>query len=167
MENIKILPAYDHQNEIRELFSEYTEMLFEGDIRLKEYLAMQHYDEEVRNLEMKYGLPEGRLYIVYCGGEPAGCAGIRKVDEENCEMKRLYVRPKFRGQSIGRMLIEQLINDAGEIGYSHVVLDTLPFLKSAIRLYRSCGFHEIERYNDSPVDTSVYMGFDLDQISNR
>ena len=80
---------------------------------------------------------------------------------QNCEMKRLYVRPKFRGQKIGNLLVEKIINDAKKIGYSHMLLDTLPFLKSAIHMYKKYGFYEINSYNDSPMDTSIYMKLDL------
>lgn len=76
-------------------------------------------------------------------------------------MKRLYVRPCFRGQGIGDILIRQIIKDAKEIGYRHMLLDTLPFLQSAIHMYRKYGFYEIESYNDSPMDASIYMRLDL------
>ena len=76
-------------------------------------------------------------------------------------MKRLYVRPEFRGKRLGNILVEKIIADAKEIGYSYMLLDTLPFLQSAIRMYKKFGFYEIERYNDSPMDTSIYMKLDL------
>lgn len=159
--NINTIPAYDHSAEIRELFSEYTEMLIEGDSSFKEYLDIQNYDEEINHLEDKYGLPEGRLYITYCNGEPAGCIALRKIDEMNCEMKRLYVRPAFRDQHIGFQLVKRIIDDAKEIGYSYMLLDTLPFLKDALRMYKDFGFYEISRYNNSPMDTSIYMKLEL------
>ena len=76
-------------------------------------------------------------------------------------MKRLYVRPQFRGKHIGDQLIEKIIADAKEIGYSYMLLDTLPFLESAIYLYKKYGFYEIESYNDSPMSTSIYMKLEL------
>lgn len=76
-------------------------------------------------------------------------------------MKRLYVRPAFRGKRIGILLINKILSDAREIGYSHVLLDTLPFLESAIRMYKRFGFYEVESYNDSPMDSSIYMRLDL------
>lgn len=76
-------------------------------------------------------------------------------------MKRLFVRPSFRGKQIGNQLIQQIINDAKEIGYSYMLLDTLPFLKNAIHMYKKWGFYEIESYNDSPMSTSIYMKLDL------
>lgn len=143
------------------LFSEYTDMLIAGDSSFQKYLAVQHYDEELAQLETKYGLPDGRLYLAYCDGEPAGCIGLRKIDDENCEMKRLYVRSQFRGQGIGDQLVRTILADAKEIGYSHMLLDTLPFLESALQMYRKFGFYEIESYNDSPMSSSIFMRLDL------
>ncbi len=159
--NVKIVPAYQYPQEVGILFSEYTDMLISGDSSFKKYLDIQHYDEEIEHLEIKYGMPHGRLYIAYCNRELAGCIGLRKIDEQNCEMKRLYVRPQFRGKQIGNQLISKVITDAKEIGYSHMLLDTLPFLQSAIHMYRKYGFYEIDSYNDSPMTTSIYMKLDL------
>ena len=159
--SIKILPAYDFPEEIKLLFSEYTDILIEGDPSFKEYLEIQNYDDELKYLEKKYGLPYGRLYLVYYNNEVAGCIGLKKIDKKNCEMKRLYVRPKFRGKQIGEQLIEKIIKAAKEIGYSYMLLDTLPFLKGAIYLYKKYGFYEIASYNNSPMDTSIYMKLDL------
>lgn len=158
---LKILPAYEYPEEIRTLFCEYTALLIAGDGTFKEYLAVQNYDEEIRHLSRKYGLPGGRLYIAFYDGEAAGCVGLRKIDEKNCELKRLYVRSAFRGKHIGNTLIQQIIKDAKEIGYSHILLDTLPFLTSALCLYKACGFYEIPSYNNSPMSTSIYMKRDL------
>ena len=148
---IKMVYAYNHTEEVSQLFTEYTDMLIENDSSFQKYLDIQNYSDEMEHLESKYGLPEGRLYLVYCDEELAGCIGLRKIDNQNCEMKRLYVRPKFRGRK----------DDAKKIGYSHMLLDTLPFLKSAIHMYKKYGFYEIDSYNDSPMDTSIYMKLDL------
>lgn len=158
---IEIVPAYNHQQEIKALFSEYTDMLIAGDSSFQKYLDIQHYDEEVNHLEMKYGTPYGRLYLAYCNGHAAGCIGLRKMDEQNCEMKRLYVRPQFRGNKIGEQLVRKIIMDAKEIGYTGMLLDTLPFLESAILMYKKFGFYTIECYNNSPISTSIFMKLDL------
>lgn len=159
--DIKIISAYDYPEEVGILFSEYTKMLIAGDSSFQKYLDIQHYDDEIKHLEIKYGLPYGRLYLAYCGGQLAGCIGLRKIDGKNCEMKRLYVRPRFRGKQIGNQLVRKIIEDAKEIGYSHMLLDTLPFLESAVHMYQKYGFYEIESYNDSPMSTSIYMRLDL------
>lgn len=91
----------------------------------------------------------------------AGCIGLRKIDDQTCEMKRLYIRPEFRGKKLGNVLVEKIIADAREIGYSYMLLDTLPFLQSAIHIYKKFGFYEIESYNDSPMAASIYMKLDL------
>jgi len=160
--DVKIVPAYDHPQEVKALFGEYTAMLVEGDPGFQEYLDLQNYDEETEHLEAKYGRPYGRLYLAYIDGEPAGCIGLKKIDEESCEMKRLYVRPAFRSRGLGRILVQKIIDDGKEIGYQRMMLDTLPFLKSAVRLYREFGFYEIKRYNDSPMDTSIFMELNLE-----
>lgn len=159
--SIELKLAYDYKEEVKTLFSEYTDMLINGDGSFKEYLAIQNYDEELEHLDNKYGTPWGRLYLAYYEGELAGCIGLRKIDEINCEMKRLYVRPQFRGKRIGEHLVKHIIKEAKLIGYSQMLLDTLPFLQSAIHMYKKYGFYEIESYNDSPMDTSIYMKLDL------
>lgn len=159
--DIRIVPAYEQREEINILFSEYINMLITNDESFQKYLDIQNYDEEVKHLESKYGMPDGRLYLAYCDEGLAGCIGLRKINNQNCEMKRLYVRPEFRGKKLGSILIEKIIGDAREIGYSYMLLDTLPFLQSAIHMYKKFGFYEIESYNNSPMDTSIYMKLDL------
>lgn len=156
--SLEIVPGLEHPGEIAALFSEYTSYLTENDPSFREYLAIQHYDEELAHLERKYKAPGGRLYLALWDGAPAGCIGMRRISESICEMKRLYVRPEYRGHGIARTLAERLLRDAGEAGYSQMVLDTLPFLDGALRLYRSLGFAEIPCYNDSPLSTSIYLG---------
>lgn len=157
----ELKPAYDFPAEVRMLFAEYTQMLVQGEPSFREYLDIQHYDEEIGHLQEKYGPPAGRLYLAFCGGEPAGCIGLRQLDAQSCEMKRLYVRLRFRGKGIGGMLVQRIIGDAKEIGYRQMFLDTLPFLQSALKLYKGCGFCETERYNDSPVESSIFMRLEL------
>lgn len=158
---VELKLAYNFKDEIGELFTEYTDMLLEGDPTFKKYLDIQNYDEEVENLEEKYGMPKGRLYIVYFDEQLAGCIGLRKIDNENCEMKRLYVRPEFRGNHIGNELVNRIIDDAKEIGYKFMLLDTFPFLENAIHMYKNFGFYEISSYNNSPMDSLIYMKLDL------
>lgn len=93
--DIKIIPAYENTQEVETLFSEYTDMLIASDRSFQKYLDIQHYDEEIKNLEVKYGTPFGRLYLAYCDKEPAGCIGLRKIDEQNCEM---LCQTKVQGQ---------------------------------------------------------------------
>ena len=161
MDAVELTPGYDAPDEIRALFTEYTDMLVRLDPDFQLYLNIQHYEDEVRDLTVKYGFPDGRLYLARVGGEAAGCIALRKLDEERCEMKRLYVRPAFRGHKIGDALVDRVIGDARAIGYRYMLLDTLPFLESAIHMYRKRGFYEIPCYNDSPVETTIFMQYDL------
>ncbi len=158
--NIEIIPGYNRIEEIKSLFAEYTAMLINSDDRMREYLSMQNYGAELEHLEDKYGLPAGRLYLALCDGNAAGCIALRKIDDELCEMKRLYVRPGFRGAKLGERLIEKLIADARSIGYRHMLLDTLPFLEAAIHTYKKLGFYEIPSYNDNPINGSIYLRYD-------
>lgn len=153
--------AYEDTDAVRELFAEYTAMLTAEDEEIDAYLTMQHYDEELLHLEEKYGLPAGRLYVAYCGETPAGCIALRKIDDTYGEVKRLYVRPAFRGTGLSHALMDRILTDARTIGYRALRLDTLPFLRRAISLYRQYGFTEIPRYNDCPVATAIYMERDL------
>ena len=89
---IEIKPAYNDGDEIKKLFLEYTDMLVKNDPDFAEYLEVQHYDSELEHLEVKYGMPYGRLYIVKADDKTAGCIGRRKIDDDNCEMKRLYIK---------------------------------------------------------------------------
>ena len=108
--------AYKYRDEVKMLFTEYTKMLVENDPKFQEYLDLQNYDDELDHLEAKYGLPEGRLYLLFCEGKAAGCIGLRKIDERSCEMKRLYVRPEYRKRGIAATLIDQILSDARSIG---------------------------------------------------
>lgn len=161
MERVEIKYAYKLPEEIKELFREYTELLIKNDETFKKYLELQNYDKEIENLEEKYGLPFGRIYILFYDEEVAGCVGLKKIDEKSCELKRLYVRDKFRGKKLGEELVKKIIQDAKEIGYKNILLDTLPFLDRAIMLYKKYNFYEIESYNDSPMSNSIFMKLDL------
>ena len=158
---ITLLPGCEHPAEIGALFNEYTEMLAAGDPTFRAYLAVQHYDRELAHLEEKYGGDGARLWLLTCDGAPAGCIGLRQMDGACCEMKRLYVRPAYRGLHLGRMLAERIIADARAIGYRTMRLDTLPFLREAIDLYRKLGFYEIPCYNDSPMQQALYLELKL------
>ena len=105
---LELIPAYGHQQDIVALFTEYTRMLMDGDDMMRHYLSMQGYEEELEHPESKYGLPDGRLYLAYCDSQLAGCIALRKLDEQRSELKRLYVRPQFRGSRIGEALVHRV-----------------------------------------------------------
>jgi ribosomal protein S18 acetylase RimI-like enzyme len=159
--DVKLVYGYELKDEVKTLFAEYTDFLVKGDKEFKKYLEIQKYDHELENLEEKYGLPNGRLYVAYFENQIAGCIALRKLNDTQCEMKRLYVKHQFRNKGIASLLVEKIISDAKEIGYSNMLLDTLPFLTTAIEMYKRLGFYEIECYNDSPLDNTIYMKLDL------
>lgn len=162
--NIVLKPAFREREAIHQLFAEYTELLAEGDPEIWKYLALQNYDGEIEHLEAKYGLPNGRLYIAWADDQPAGCIGLRKLHEaagNAGEMKRLYVRPEFRGCGIAGMMVETILQDAIAIGYQAIYLDTLSFLQDAVRLYYRFGFYETVPYHNSPLKSTVFMKRDL------
>ena len=157
----EFLSGPEHPAEIAALFREYTDMLVAGDPVFASYLALQSFEEELRHLEGKYAPPEGCLYLLRVDGQSAGCGGMKRLDEGRCELKRMYIRPAFRRMGLGRELALRIIEDAREAGYRKMLLDTLPFLQAAKALYRSLGFYEIERYNDSPMAGASYLCLDL------
>ncbi len=120
-------------------------------------LGYQNFDEELNKLPGKYAPPSGYLLLATDGGEAVGCVAIRKIDDEACEMKRLYVRPIYRGQEFGRILAESIIQKAVDLGYLSIRLDTLVSMREAVGLYKSLGFIEIGAYTYNPSDDVVFM----------
>ena len=156
-----IRPAWDDKEEIRQLFAEYTALLVAGNPAFQHYLDLQDYEREIAHLEEKYGEPAGRLYLAVWEGETAGCVALHPLEGDLAELKRLYVRPAFRGHGIGRAMTERIIADARAEGYRTLQLDTQPFLPEAIRLYQKLGFAEMKGYNPSPLPETIYMKLEL------
>lgn len=136
-----------------EMFREYQEWL---DVDL----CFQDFENELSTLPGKYAPPSGEIFIARLNGQVAGVVAIRPVDLqklERSEMKRLYVREAFRGQGLGRILANTVVSLAKEAGYQVMVLDTLPHLKAAIKMYASMGFNETASYYENPLPDVVYM----------
>ncbi|HEX6716352.1 MAG TPA: GNAT family N-acetyltransferase [Pyrinomonadaceae bacterium] len=125
-------------------------------------LCFQNFDKELKNLPGDYAAPDGRLLLAKHHDQIAGCVALRKIGPSLCEMKRLFVRPDYRGTGLGRVLVESIIDEARKLGYTHMRLDTLPGrMDKAIALYRSIGFTEIEPYYRNPVDGAKFMELSL------
>jgi ribosomal protein S18 acetylase RimI-like enzyme len=125
-------------------------------------LCFQSFEKELAELPGKYAPPEGRLLLALVNGKVAGCVALRKIGEDTCEIKRLYLRQEFRGLGLGRKLAEAIMSEAKAIGYERMRLDTLPpKMDDAIKLYRSLGFKEIEPYYNNPVPGAKFMELDL------
>jgi putative acetyltransferase len=154
---VKIVQAQSSEDigRARELFEEYSTWLGIN-------LCFQNFEKELAELPGEYVPPSGRLFLAFDGDLISGCVALRSLGEGKCEIKRLYVRPDFRGKGLGRLLTQSIIDAAREIGYERVRLDTLPGkMDTAIAMYRSLGFQEIEAYYQNPVAGATFMELSL------
>ena len=139
----------------RELFVEYAQSLGFS-------LCFQNFDKELASLSGEYAPPGGRLLLVEFEGQLAGCVALHKLEDGICEMKRLYLRPQFRGKGLGRALADRIIAEARQIGYQRMRLDTVePVMKDAVAMYRRLGFREIAPYCKNPIAGALYMELEL------
>ena len=127
-------------------------------------LCFQSFDQELAGLPGDYAPPAGRLLVAEVEGKPAGCVALHALGDGSglCEMKRLYVRPGFRGHQLGRRLVEEVMRAARGIGYKKMRLDTVePIMGHALALYRELGFREIPPYRENPMPGTLYMELEL------
>jgi len=151
--SLSIIPATSPAQiaQARELFLEYAASLGFS-------LCFQNFDQELATLPGDYAPPEGRLLLAEYEGRLAGCVALHKLEPGICEMKRLYLRPQFRGKGLGRTLAEHLIAEARQMGYERMRLDTVePVMKDAVAMYRRLGFREIPPYRRNPMAGALYM----------
>jgi len=144
-----------HVTQARELFHEYAQSLGVN-------LCFQNFEQELAGLPGHYAPPDGRLLLAEYDGRLAGCVALHKWESGICEMKRLYLRPSFRGKGLGRMMAEKIIAEARGIGYQRMRLDTIePLMKDAVEMYRKLGFREIAPYRPNPIEGAMYMELQL------
>ena len=144
----------DDRATVESLFREYVASLAED-------ISFQNVDDELAGLPGKYARPTGVVLIARDGAEEAGAIACRMIEPGVCEMKRLYVRPAFRGTGLGRELANELIEDARAQGYRTMLLDTLASMASARALYRDLGFVPVAPYYDNPLPGVLYMALEL------
>jgi putative acetyltransferase len=144
----------------RELFLEYAKSLGFS-------LCFQSFEQEIATLPGHYAPPDGRLLLAEYEKQFAGCVALHKLEAGICEMKRLYLRPQFRGMKLGRVLVDRIIAEARQIGYQRMRLDTVePVMKDAVAMYRKIGFREISPYCANPIAGALCMELDLRHETN-
>jgi putative acetyltransferase len=144
----------DDLQQVRVLFEEYAASL---DFNL----SFQNFEEELANLPGNYALPDGILLLALWDDQIAGCVALRRINQDTCEMKRLYVRPQFRSLGIGKLLAEAVIEEAKKVGYSYMRLDTVPSMERAQALYESLGFKKTLPYCPNPIAGAVFLELKL------
>ena len=151
----------DRVEQARQLFQEYA-------ASLGFHLCFQSFDKELAELPGDYAPPDGRLLLAEHEGKIAGCVALHKLSDGVCEMKRLYVRPEFRGKALGRALAERVIQEARAMGYTRMRLDTIVGqMDAAIALYRELGFQEVPPYRENPIPGAIYMELKLEGGTRR
>ena len=145
-----IIDGKHHINQVRNLIIEYTQMLNRD-------LSFQNFDDELKDPSKKYTASAGELLVAIESDEVVGMIAYHKHSATRCEMKRLYVKPKYRGMKLGEQLIQKLIELAIQSGYTEMVLDTLLPLQSAIYLYQKLGFQQCEPYYNNPMNDVIYF----------
>jgi GNAT superfamily N-acetyltransferase len=149
---LRIIQVHSQEGiqQVKFLFSEYASSLdFD--------LSFQNFKNELADLPGEYSAPGGAIFLAYYEGSAAGCVAMRKLAEDVCEMKRLYVRQAFRGKKIGKALSVAIIEEARKRGFSRMRLDTVPSMKEAIKLYRTLGFKETSPYRYNPRAGAMFL----------
>lgn len=124
-------------------------------------LSFQEVDAELADLASAYGPPGGCILVALAGEKVAGCVALRPLEDQICEMKRLYVRSHYRGSGLGKRLALAVIEKGRDLGYERMRIDTLPQMQEARKLYASLGFREIAPYRFNPVPGTAFMELEL------
>jgi ribosomal protein S18 acetylase RimI-like enzyme len=154
--------------EVSFVIAKTTEQFAEGRKLFEEYaaslnfkLCFQGFTEELNQLDQQYNAPTGALIIAYVNSNAIAAVGIRQFEPQKAELKRMYTQPAFRGHKIGNHLLNKAIGIATELGYKQLLLDTLPEMEAAIKLYHKFGFKTTTSYRFNPFDEAIYMVKDL------
>jgi putative acetyltransferase len=150
---------------MKELITVHTAQEYEAAARLfAEYaaaieidLGFQHFDDELNKLQQMYTMPTGGIFLYRHGDTYVACVAVRSISSEVAELKRMFVRPQYQGQGIGRLLLEKSLELARHCGYKKIQLDTLNHMRPAINLYTAYGFYEIPAYYHNPISTALYF----------
>ena len=161
MERFEIVNAVEMPDRLLPFFEEYREYLLTYAPELKPFLMMQSFDDETEHLHEKYGAPYGGIYVASVDGEDAGCIAFRKLDEDTCELKRVFLRERYRGLGLGRKMMERVLADSRAAGYKVMLLDTLPVLADACAMYEKMGFESTEKYNANPLGHAIFLKLKL------
>ncbi len=151
---IVVAETSERLDQVRHLFREYWDAFGFTP-------CFQNFDREVEGLPGKYAGPRGRLAVALADGGAAGCVAIRPIDDNRCELKRLYVRPAFREQGIGRRLLLWAIAEALASGYKEMLADTMPVMRRALDMYERLGFERTGAYSDQATQDAVYLKLTL------
>ena len=151
---MQIVDGKDYLPQVRQMIVQYVNWLNRD-------LSFQNLEDELDNLKQKYTPPEGEILVAVQNGAVYGMVAYHRHSGVRCEMKRLYVDAKMRGQHLGEELVSAIISRARKAGYREMLLDTLQPLKSAIRLYKKHGFQECAPYYENPMDDVIYMKLSL------
>lgn len=127
-------------------------------------LSFQNFDKEMDTLKVTYGHPDGGVFIAILNNNPVGVAGIKRFNETDCELKRMFIRENGRGFGIGKLLLAECIKLAENLNYHAIKLDTLTSMKSAIKIYADFGFNEIPAYRFNPNKDARYFELQLKKI---
>lgn len=151
----RIVDGQDHLEDFRRLVQEYLDTEVIGGRGLN--VDFQHPDQELADLPGSYARPTGAMLLAYVGDAPAACMGYRRIDETTCELKRLYVRPAYRGRHLASMLFRESCALARRAGYQRAVLDTLDSMTTALALYERFGFTRCGAYYDDPLPGALFF----------
>lgn len=150
MLSTQIATTEEDLQQLRHLLWEYA--------RLRDFdAALGNYEQELASLPGAYGPPKGRLILARWSDQAAGCVAFKALDDQYCEMKRLYVSPDFRGKKIGRALVAHLLEEARSLSYQYMRLDSHPWMKSAQNIYEYFGFQPIAAYNNNPTPGILFF----------